>query len=70
MFDESCPSDNQEEIKTTLSIVQEAFETKYLGLPTPEGRMKKGKFQSLQAQLSERLIQWGDNHLSSGGKES
>ena len=45
------------------------FEEKYLGLPTPGGRMSKGKFQNLQARLTKRIITWGDT-LSLVGKET
>jgi hypothetical protein len=50
-----------------LRIQRGDFEDKYLGLPTPEGRMNRGKFQNLQAKLCKRILQWGD--LSQGGKE-
>jgi hypothetical protein len=45
------------------------FEPKYLGLPTPEGRMHKGKFESLQAKLARCLIEWDENHKSQAAKE-
>ena len=45
------------------------FEPKYLGLPVPEGRMHKGQFETLQASLSKRLIDWSEQYLSSGNKE-
>jgi hypothetical protein len=57
------------EVKNTLAVVQETFETKYLGLPTPEGRMGKEKFESLQARLAKCLIEWDDNHKSQAAKE-
>jgi hypothetical protein len=53
-------------VKQVLEITQETFETKYVGLPTPEGRINKGKFQSLQAKM---LREWGENYLPQGGKE-
>lgn len=31
--------------------------------------MKKGHFQSLQEKVWKRILLWGENHLSSGGKE-
>jgi hypothetical protein len=57
------------EVKTCLNITQETFETKYLGLPTPEGRMNKGKFQSLQAKLTKCLVEWDDSRKSHAAKE-
>jgi hypothetical protein len=63
-FGDSCPGPTRVLIKNTLNVVQETFETKYLGLPTPEGRMSKGKFQSLQSKLAKCLVEWDDNHKS------
>jgi hypothetical protein len=47
MFGNSCPVETRAEVRTVLGVRQETFEAKYLGLPTPEGRMSNGKFQSL-----------------------
>jgi hypothetical protein len=69
LFGDSCDPAVKEEVKQVLQVTQETFETKYLGLPTPEGRMNKGKFKSLQEKLLKRLIQWGEIYLSQGGKE-
>jgi hypothetical protein len=70
LFGESCPADTRAVIKETLQVTQEAFESKYLGLPTPEGRMTKGKFQSLQAKMAQYLIEWDDNQqMSQAAKE-
>ena len=57
------------EVKQVLGVEQETFETKYLGLPTPEGRMSSGKFESLQARLGKCLVEWDDNHKSQAAKE-
>jgi hypothetical protein len=57
----------QEEIRQILSVQKEEFEEKYLGLPTPDGRMGKGKFANLQELLAKCILLWGD--LSQGGKE-
>jgi hypothetical protein len=69
MFGESCPVEQRAAVKTCLQITHETFETKYLGLPTPEGRMHKGKFVSLQAKLAKCLVEWEDNHKSQSAKE-
>jgi hypothetical protein len=69
MFGDSCPIDIREEIKNRPQITQETFESKYLGLPTPEGRMSSGKFQSLQAKLAKCLVEWDDCHKSQAAKE-
>ncbi|KAM0909255.1 hypothetical protein ACQ4PT_014931 [Festuca glaucescens] len=59
----------RQEVKETLHVTQENFETKYIGLPTPDGRMSSGKFQSLQAKLAKCLVEWDDNHKSQAAKE-
>lgn len=69
MFSPACQNTIQESIKGILQISQTTFEARYLGLPTPDGRMSKGKLKSLQEKLAKSLMEWGDNHLSLGGKE-
>ena len=68
-FGTSCPSTVQEEVRQVLQVQSLVFEEKYLGLPTPEGRMSKGKFQNLQTSLTKRLIQWGDGQLAQPRRE-
>lgn len=53
-----------------LHVTSLVFEEKYLGLPTPEGRMSKGRFQNLHMSLTKRLVQWGDGHLAQPGRET
>jgi hypothetical protein len=43
-FSRLCPVGVQEEIRGILDVQRGGFEDKYLGLPTPEGRMNRGKF--------------------------
>jgi hypothetical protein len=69
MFGDACPQARRIEVKQMLQIEQETFESKYLGLPTPDGRMSRGKFQSLQAKLAKCLVEWDDNHKSQAAKE-
>jgi hypothetical protein len=70
LFGEACPIINRAEVKEVLQVTQENFESKYLGLPTPEGRMSKGKFESLQAKLANYLVEWDDNQqMSQAAKE-
>jgi hypothetical protein len=68
-FSMSCPHDTQVQVRQILEVEQQAFEPKHLGLPTPDGRMHKGKFQSLQSSLSKRLIEWGDGLLAQSARE-
>ena len=58
-----------QEVKNTLEITLEAFDPKYLGLPVPEGRMHKGKFETLQERLRKALMDWSEQYMSSGNKE-
>nr|XP_040258536.1 uncharacterized protein LOC109764695 [Aegilops tauschii subsp. strangulata] len=69
LFGDACPSEEQQKVRAVLNIVTDLFEDKYLGLPTPEGRMSRGKFQNLQSRLLKRIIAWGDT-LSLAGKET
>ena len=65
-FGDSCPIDVQQEVRQILEVVQEEFESKYLGLPTPDGRMHRGKFQNLQERLTQRILIWGEHYFSTG----
>jgi hypothetical protein len=67
-FGQACEENVKAQAKSILQVTAETFETKYLGLPTPEGRMSKGKFQSLQGKLAKRVLQI-ENHMAQGGKE-
>ena len=54
---------------STLGTNQISFEPKYLGLPTPDERMKSERFQAIQERLSKRLSAYIEKELSMGGKE-
>ena len=69
MFGKACPQNVQEKVRDALQVLLSTFEEKYLGLPTPEGRMSKGKCQNLQARLTKRIIAWEET-LSLVGKET
>lgn len=60
MFGDATPTLLQDSIKVVLQVANNGFEDKYLGFPTPEGRVSKGKFQSLQDKIWKKVIQcWG-----------
>jgi len=67
-FDDTCPLVMQAVVRQELQV-QKSKLGKYLGLPTPDGRMHKGKFQMLHASLTRRIMAWGDT-LSQLGKET
>ncbi|XP_062186766.1 uncharacterized protein LOC133890399 [Phragmites australis] len=69
MFGNACTDVVQKEVKEVLTVQQGGFEEKYLGLPTPQGRMKNDRFQSIRDKFNKRLTNWAEKYLSSGGKE-
>jgi hypothetical protein len=70
MFGKNCPAQSQDNIRTILHLQNPDFEDKYLGLPTPQGRMSKGKLQNLQVRLTKRFMEWGDSFPSQAAKET
>ena len=55
LFGDSCPTVVKEQVRVVLDVTEEGFEDKYLGLPTPEGRMPRGRFQSLQNEFDKEV---------------
>lgn len=49
-----------------LDVQNVNFEEKYLGLPTPNGRMSKGRFQNIQEKFTKRFVSWCDQMAQSG----
>jgi hypothetical protein len=70
MFGDSCQQNKQDEVRRSLEVDRVDFEDKYLGLPTPEGRMKKGRFQSYKDRLGKRVNNWAEKYSSMGAKEA
>ena len=56
MFGTLCSYEVKDSVRGALQIENEAFDEKYLGLPTPEGRMKKDKFQPIKARFGKRFL--------------
>lgn len=69
LVSEFCPQERLERIKQALQVGNTTYEEKYLGLPTPEGRMKAGQFQPMKDRLSKRMSDWNEKYMSSGAKE-
>jgi hypothetical protein len=67
LFSAGCNELIQAQVRGVLNVMKPEFEDKYLGLPTPEGRLTRGKLEVLEAKLVKRLMLWGD--LSQGRKE-
>jgi len=59
----------QEQIRHTLGVTRVDFEAKYLGLPTPGGRLKSERFQTVKDRLVKRVSSWSEKFLSSGEKD-
>ena len=70
LFSSIFSKTNQEAIKSLLGVERSTFEEKYLGFPTPEGRMKKEKFQPTKEIFAKKLSTWNENHMSMAAKET
>ena len=70
LFGPACSNEAQEVVRSVLEVKKDEFEPKYLGLPTPDGRMHRGTFQNLQVRLMKRICIWGDSHMAQAGKET
>jgi hypothetical protein len=70
MYGAGCNQEVQTEIKSILNYETETFEGKYLGLPVPEGSMKKGKFKPTKERFRKRASDWSERYMSSGAKET
>jgi hypothetical protein len=70
LFSSFTPKVRQTEIKNMLGVQHSTFEEKYLGFPTPEGRMKAEKFQLVKEKFTKRLGGWNENHMAMGAKEN
>ena len=69
LFNKNQGDANMNAVKNELSICRDTFEAKYLGLPTPEGRLKADRFSPIQERLAKRCSAWNERCLSSAGKE-
>ena len=66
MFGTLCSYEAKDSIRGALQIEKEAFDEKYLGLPTTEGKMNKDKFQPVKERFGKRLADWSDKNLRKG----
>jgi hypothetical protein len=66
---EGSDSVEAEQVRNILGVERIDFEEKYLGLPTPSGRVKRGLFQPLEARFFKRITSWREKTLSAAGKE-
>jgi hypothetical protein len=69
MFGSDCSASDQEAVKNVLKVENIAVSEKYLGLPTPEGRLKKERFLTMKERFTKRFTNWAERNMSSGAKE-
>jgi hypothetical protein len=69
LFSANCPEETQDNIKAILEVEHTTFEEKYLGYPTPEGRMKASRFQPTKERFRKRLSIWSENFMAMAAKE-
>jgi hypothetical protein len=70
LFNEACPEEIQQSVKQILEVEHSSFEEKYLGLPTPDGRMKAERFQPLKERYRKRLTDYAEKYMSMAAKET
>jgi hypothetical protein len=56
-------------VKLALSIERVDFDEKYLGLPMPQGRKRRGVFQSMEERYIKRMTYWRERTLSQVARE-
>ncbi|RLN35951.1 hypothetical protein C2845_PM03G26230 [Panicum miliaceum] len=64
-IDEEC----REQIRLILGVENVNFEPKYLGLPAPDDRQKRERFQPFRERFGKRVPAWSEKLLSAAGKE-
>lgn len=69
MFNEKGNQNVQVQVKQVLGVEMASFEPKYLGLPTPAGRVKGAHFQTLKERLGKRLKDYIEKNMSAAAKE-
>jgi hypothetical protein len=69
MFGALCTQQDQERFKDILNVCNATMEERYLGLPTPDGRMSKDKLKTIKERLVHKFNNWVVRNMSSGAKE-
>jgi hypothetical protein len=71
MFGNGCMQPERDKVKEILRVGVEAVDEKYLGLPTPEGRITKNKFKfkSTKERMVRKFTNWMERNMSAGAKE-
>ena len=69
MLNEKMQLTLKDQIKSILQVENDVLDARYLGLPTPKGRMKGDRFQYLKERMSKRLKNFSEKNMSSAAKE-
>jgi hypothetical protein len=69
LYGDQCATDIRGEIKDILKYETICFEEKYLGLPVPEGKLKKGRLRSTKEKFAKPANAWCEKYMSSAAKE-
>jgi hypothetical protein len=64
-----CDENMGQDISKILNVTEAGFDEKYLGLPIPECRMKKGKFQPIKEIYKKKMSDYTEKYLSGAAKE-
>lgn len=64
-----CPTEVRTRIKNILGVESDTFESKYLSLPTPDGRIKNEKFQPIMDRFGKWCNNWNERFMSQAAKE-
>ena len=66
---ENAQEGGRNQIREIFGVQRIDFEAKYLGLPTPMGRLKRGVFQPLEERFHKRMTALKEKELSVARKE-
>jgi hypothetical protein len=69
MFRSSCSEEEKKSVLEILQVPNTMVEEKYLGLPMPEGRMNKDKFETTKQRLVKRCSNWAERNTSMAARE-
>jgi hypothetical protein len=64
LFGAATDKEARDCVMSTLQVSSIEMEDKYLGLPTPHGRMTKEKYKSTKQKQNKRFSNWTERHMS------
>jgi hypothetical protein len=68
LFGVGADQESRDRVRVTLQVSNIESEERYLGLPTPQGRMTKENYKSTKGKLVKRFSNWVERHMSLGAK--